>query len=74
MKDENKIIAGLAFVGGVVVGANWNRIKKFGGIAVKKTKEIASRTYKGGHRFLAVQKEHIQDVLVESKARTEVKR
>lgn len=73
MENENKIIAALAFIGGVVVGANWNRIKKYSGVAVKKTTGIVSKTYKGGRKFLAVQKEHVQDLLVESKSKKEVK-
>lgn len=68
MKDENKIIAALAFIGGVAVGANWNRIKKYGGIAVNKTKGAVSKTYKNASKFLAVQKEHAQDISAEIKA------
>lgn len=66
MENENKIMAALAFAGGVVVGANWNRIKKYNGMVINKTKEVAYKTYKNGRKFLAVQKEHFQDMSAEA--------
>ncbi len=67
MEKENKIIAVLAFAGGVAVGANWNRIKKYGGTAINKTKEVVSKAFENSKRFLAVQKEHFQDLSAEAK-------
>lgn len=74
MENENKIIAATAFAGGVIVGTNWNRIKKFSKVAANKTTGLVSKTYKSAAKFASVQKEHVQDLIAESKNNKEEKK
>lgn len=54
--SDNSLGLLIAFIGGIAVGANWDKIKEQSGPYLKIAK-----------RFLAEQKEKIEDILEEEK-------
>lgn len=64
-KKTSKMI--LAFLTGVVVGANWPKIKKYIGPFLEKTKEKTGDGYNHAVKFFAEKKEEIDDLIAASK-------
>lgn len=71
MEKEEVLVGAAALAGGVVVGKNWSKIKKFGVSAIDKTKKLFYKRYKSIRKFVAVQNEHIQDYIAEKKRKKE---
>lgn len=67
MEKEDALVGAAALAGGVVVGKNWHKIKKFGVLAIDKTKKRFYKRYKSICKFAAVQEEHVHDYIAEKK-------
>lgn len=57
----------LAFIIGVAVGANWPEIKKFLNPYLKKVTHKGIKGYAGLMKFIAEQKEYLEDELAAAK-------
>lgn len=63
---NNKTAALLAFVAGVAVGANWPKIKKYGKPVFKALEKKSAKGYETLMKFIAEQKERMEDTMAEA--------
>lgn len=63
---NNKTVALLAFVAGVAVGANWPKIKKHGQPIFKSLEKKSVKGYESLMKFIAEQKERMEDTMAEA--------
>ena len=64
-KKTSKMV--LAFLTGIVVGANWPKIKKFIGPFLEQSKTKTGNGYNHAVKFFAEKKEEIDDLIAASK-------
>lgn len=64
---NNKLLLFLLFAGGFAVGKNWPKIKKSTGPYAGMAEEMIAKGYNSTLRFLAEQKERVEDTFAASK-------
>ena len=69
MGEENGVFAGLALVAGILVGANWNKITKVTQPISCSIGNKASSIADKGMRFMAWQKEKVEDYVAAARCR-----
>lgn len=57
----------LAFTAGILVGANWPKIRKMLAPYMKKMGKKGAESYESMLKFFAEQKEHMDDAVAEAK-------
>lgn len=66
---NKKMLGLLVFAAGILIGANWPKIKKTTDPYLKTLKKKSNQAYNKAVEFVAEQKEHIEDSLAHLKAK-----
>ena len=67
MGENDKLIAIISLAAGIAIGANWDKIKTALAPMISSLTEQASNTAEKGTKFLAEQKENVEDTLAAAK-------
>lgn len=67
MGENDKLIAIISLAAGIAIGANWDKIKAALGPMISSFTEGASTVAEKGTKFLAEQKENVEDTLAAAK-------
>lgn len=67
MGENDKLIAIISLAAGIAIGANWDKIKAALGPVISSFTEQASNVAEKGTKFLAEQKENVEDTLAAAK-------
>ncbi len=67
MGENDKLIAIISLAAGIAIGANWDKIKTALGPMISSLTEQASNVAEKGTKFMAEQKENVEDTLAAAK-------
>lgn len=67
MGENDKLIAIISLAAGIAIGANWDKIKTALGPMISSFTEGASNVAEKGTKFLAEQKENVEDTIAAAK-------
>lgn len=69
---DKKLLSLGVFLAGILVGANWPKIKKTIDPQMKKLEKKSNQVYNKAAEFAAQQKERVEDALAALKARKKI--